>query len=76
MTEVPIYTGQIKLDAFLKFCMACETGGEAKVMIQEGCVAVNGETCVQRGRKLVPGDVVSLDDGASFEVVKVEAEAN
>ena len=35
------------------------SGGEGKIVIQEGQVCVNGETCTMRGKKLYPGDVVS-----------------
>ncbi len=48
----------IKLDAFLKFCGACGTGGEAKQRIQNGEVLVDGQVCTQRGRKLEPGSKV------------------
>ena len=61
MTEpkkVPFKTEFIKLDSFLKLACACSTGGEAKVMIQNGEVKVNGETCLQRGKKLRDGDRV------------------
>lgn len=48
----------IKLDQFLKFAGAAQTGGEAKLMIQEGEVMVNAVTETRRGRKLVMGDRV------------------
>ncbi len=48
----------IRLDALLKFAAAAETGGEAKQMIQDGEVTVNREICVQKGRKIRPGDIV------------------
>ena len=48
----------IRLDALLKYAAAAETGGEAKQMIQEGEVSVNREICLQRGRKIRPGDIV------------------
>ena len=60
MTEVPIRAAFIKLDSLLKFSGLVETGGEAKVLIQDGAVLVNGVLCRQRGKKLVPGDVVSV----------------
>jgi ribosome-associated protein len=50
----------IKLDQFLKFIGAAQTGGEAKLMIQEGEVRVNEVTEIRRGRKLVMGDQVSV----------------
>ena len=48
----------IKLQDLLKFANLVATGGEAKERIQAGEVAVNGEVCTQRGRKLRPGDDV------------------
>ena len=58
---IKIETPFIRLDALLKFAGAVETGGEAKQIIQEGQVSVNGEVCTQRGRKLYPGDRAELD---------------
>ncbi|PZV09507.1 MAG: RNA-binding protein [Leptolyngbya sp.] len=51
----------IKLDQFLKQMQVVSTGGQAKLMIQDGEVSVNGEVETRRGRKLVTGDRVSLD---------------
>ena len=59
--EIPISTEFIKLEAFLKFAGAVETGGEAKNRIQNGEVLVDGEPCTMRGKKLVPGMEVALD---------------
>ena len=67
MTEIEIYSDFIKLDAFLKFCGAVGTGGEAKLRIASGEVSVNGEVCTQRGKKLRAGDAVSFD-GAEYTV--------
>lgn len=58
--SVSITTEYIKLDALLKLADAVSSGGEAKILIQEGEVTVNGETCTQRGKKLRPGDVAVL----------------
>jgi ribosome-associated protein len=66
-TEIPISTEFIKLEAFLKFSGAVETGGEAKNRIQNGDVLVDGEVCTMRGKKLVPGMQVSLD-GSVYQV--------
>ena len=65
--SVSIHTEFIKLQDFLKFCGAVETGGEAKVLVQEGQVQVNGEVCAMRGKKLRPGDSVTLD-GKTWKV--------
>lgn len=67
---VAIETEFIRLDAFLKFAMAAESGGEAKLLIQDGLVKVNGEVCLQRGKKIRPGDFVELE-GTVFHVTAV-----
>lgn len=61
MTKIGITSEFIKLDAFLKFCGAAGTGGEAKLRVANGDVAVNGEVCTMRGKKLRPGDTVAID---------------
>ena len=50
----------MKLDQFLKWEGVVSTGGEAKQLIATGQVSVNGEVELRRGRKLSPGDQVSL----------------
>lgn len=67
MEQIQITTEYIKLDAFLKFCTAVSSGGEAKILIADGKVQVNGEVCTQRGKKLHPGDTVSIG-GETYEV--------
>ena len=67
METITIQTEFIKLDSFLKFCGAVSTGGEAKIAIAEGEVLVIGEVCTMRGKKLHPGDTVTLD-GESWQV--------
>ena len=60
---VPVVIGTefIKLEAALKFASVVATGGEAKALIQEGLVTVNGEVCLMRGKKLYPGDRFCLE---------------
>lgn len=65
--KVNISTEFIRLDAFLKLENAVQTGGHAKIVIQNGEVSVNGEVCLMRGKKLHPGDIVSYD-GKQYEV--------
>ena len=60
--HVKIHTEFIKLQDLLKFAGAVETGGDAKLIIQEGRVAVNGETCTMRGKKIRPGDTVTFQN--------------
>lgn len=59
--EKEITTDSIKLDSLLKFCDIAQTGGHAKVLVQEGEVKVNGEVCTQRGKKLHKGDEMEFD---------------
>ena len=59
--NITITTEFIKLDSLLKFANAVATGGEAKQVVQDGLVKVNGETCTMRGKKIRPGDVVEVD---------------
>ena len=67
--EVPITTEYIKLESFLKLCNAVESGGMAKNFILNEDVAVNGEICTMRGKKLRPGDVVAFD-GCVYKVTQ------
>jgi len=62
MQTVKISTEFIKLDALLKFAGIAETGGDAKIIVQDGEVKVNGEVCTQRGRKIRAGDVIEVGD--------------
>ena len=66
--KVEISTEFIKLDQLLKFASLVQTGGEAKTLIADGEVKVNGEVCTQRGKKIRNGDVVELFD----QVVEIE----
>ncbi len=60
METIQINTDFIKLDAFLKFAALVGTGGEAKMVIADGMVKVNGEICTMRGKKLRAGDRVDF----------------
>jgi len=58
MREIIIKTEYIKLQDLLKLAGLAATGGEAKERVQAGEAMVNGEVCLQRGKKLRPGDEV------------------
>ena len=68
MKSIEISTEFIKLDALLKYSGVTLTGGEAKTLIQEGHVIVNGEVCTTRGKKIKPGDIISVN-AMELEVV-------
>lgn len=61
MTTITITTEYIKLQDLLKLASLTSTGGEAKIVVQEGEVTVNGEVCTMRGKKIRPGDTVSFN---------------
>ena len=67
MNTIEITTEYIKLQDLLKIAGLTYTGGEAKVMVQEGLVKVNGEVCTMRGKKIRPGDRVEFE-GKTLEV--------
>ena len=59
----------IKLGQALKAAGLAESGVEAKLVIQDGQVRVNGQVEVQRGKKLIAGDVVEY----AGETIKIES---
>lgn len=61
MELVFINSDYIKLDGALKKAGFVSTGGHAKNVIQNGEVKVNGEVCLQRGKKLTEGDTACYD---------------
>ncbi len=62
-----IDTEFIKLDNLLKLSGVAQTGGQAKVLIQNGGVTVNGEVCDMRNKKIRNGDTVETD----FNIIEV-----
>ena len=67
--DVPVRDDTIRLGQFLKLANLVESGGEAKPLIADGAVTVNGEVEKRRGRQLAPGDVVALGGQAARVVV-------
>lgn len=60
----------IKLQELLKLSGLCQTGGHAKIVINNGEVKVNNEICTMRGKKLRTGDAVEFSDNI-IEVIMV-----
>ncbi len=60
--KIKIDSEYIKLQDLLKLGGAVDTGGMAKVVIQNGEVTVNGEVCTMRGKKMRSGDVAVFED--------------
>lgn len=59
--NIAIHTEFIKLDSLIKLAEIAPTGGVAKMMVAEGMVMVNGEVCTMRGKKLRPGDIITIN---------------
>ncbi len=60
--EVPIRDGSIRLGQLLKLADLVDNGADAKALLMQGRVAVNGVSETRRGRQLVPGDVVTVGE--------------
>ena len=69
MEEIKIESEYIKLDQFLKLCGLVQTGGQAKMMIGDGLVKVNGEVSTQRGKKIRINDKIEVDEDHLFIVI-------
>ncbi len=70
MEEISISGEFIKLDSLLKFAGVTETGGIAKEVIQAGKVRLNGEVCLERGKKIRRGDRVTIPEEETDILVK------
>ncbi len=69
MEIIKLREDYIKLGQALKAAGLVESGVDAKFVVQDGLVKVNGNVETQRGKKLVAGDVVEFDG----EMIKIEA---
>lgn len=62
LREVTIREGTIRLGQFLKLADLVDEGGDAKALLAQDAVTVNGEPETRRGRQLVKGDVIAVGD--------------
>lgn len=74
MEIIKIKTPFIQLQQLLKFADVVEEGADAKILIQEGDVALNGETETRRGKKIYPGDEVEISYDGQKISLKVDGE--
>jgi len=73
--KIPIKTESIQLDQFLKWANLVSSGGQAKNLIQEGKVSVNGEVEYNRGRKIYSGDLITMaQDDLKYQVNQVSGD--
>jgi ribosome-associated protein len=68
--DVEVRAGGIDLGQLLKFAGLADTGGDAKALLADGAVVVNGEVDTRRGRTLRDGDVVAVDGEEPVRVVE------
>ena len=66
-----ITTASIQLDQFIKWLGITETGGQARFLVDEGNVSVNGAQVTERRKKLFPGDLVVIE-GTEYLVKQVD----
>ena len=71
-TEVFITSEFITLGQFLKYENIIESGGNVKFFLEEVPVYINNERDNRRGRKLYPGDVVTIDEVGEFIIIIAE----
>jgi ribosome-associated protein len=64
MREVAIRGDTIRLGQLLKLAGLADSGGDARALVEDGAVTVNGEVETRRGRQLHPGDVIALGEDA------------
>lgn len=69
--DITIHTDTIQLDQFLKLAGAVASGGEVKSLLAEGMILRNDVPETARRRKLVPGDVITIDGSDTYRVVRV-----
>lgn len=69
--DIAIHTDTIQLNQFLKLAGAVASGGEVKALLAEGMILRNDVPETARRRKLVPGDVITIDGNDTYRVVRV-----
>ena len=70
MTDIEIHTETIQLDQFLKLAGAVSSGGVVKELIAQGAILRNGAVETARRRKLVHGDVITIDAEDIYRVIR------
>lgn len=68
MDEIGITTDTIQLDQFLKWAGIVESGGQAKLLIEDGMVFINGAQSYERRKKIKPGDIIEITNIGKWKV--------
>nr|WP_317357469.1 RNA-binding S4 domain-containing protein [uncultured Tyzzerella sp.] len=69
MEEIKFNTEFIKLQQFIKLSKIVGQGSDAKMLILDGIVKVNGKVCLERGKKIKNGDIVEIQDFGTFKAI-------
>ena len=69
MKEITIKTDFIKLQQFIKLAGVVSQGSDAKILILDGIVKVNGKVCLERGKKIKNGAIVFIEDFGTFKAI-------
>lgn len=69
MEEIKFNTEFIKLQQFIKLARVVGQGSDAKMLILDGIVKVNGVTCLERGKKIRNGDIIEIKDFGIFKAI-------
>lgn len=69
MTEIKFNTDFIKLQQFIKLARVVGQGSDAKILILDGIVKVNGVVCLERGKKIRNGDIIEIKDFGTFKAI-------
>ena len=69
MREIIIYTPLIQLDQLLKWEGIVDTGGQVRPMLEAGMIRVNGEIATERRKKIIPGDIIEIEDIGTWKVI-------
>lgn len=68
MEEIGISTATIQLDQFLKWAGIIESGGQVKLLIEDGLIFINGTQIHERRKKIQPGDIVEITNIGKWKV--------
>lgn len=69
MKEIKFNTEFIKLQQFIKLSKVVGQGSDAKILILDGIVKVNGEICLERGKKIRNGDIIEIEKVGTFKAI-------
>ena len=69
MEEIKFNTEFIKLQQFIKLARDVGQGSDAKMLILDGIVKVNGDICLERGKKIRNGDIIEIENFGTFKAI-------